>query len=798
MGSSLNRHWTISASLVIPIILMGLLAVTLVIVTSNIFQKHTLDDLKIAITELTQLAATELLDENLTRTTELAFDINTPKLKQYFISRNIAAITSYLDSSFSRYFVTAGVVKLEKIYVYDIDFKLLAHSDGEFTRSDDTIICPDLKVSASQRTGAARLTMINELCLHDQRAYLAVITPIGGLKPIGYIQTVTDPTPFLERLEKKLGFPINLQSKDHESHDHFVEHANERQDVLIAETIIKTTHGETAYIIDTIRDMKTQLSGLRDIRNNVIIITILLTLTLSFIALIYMRLTTVKPIHNIMHHAHGVANKTISLDQQIEPGGTREIVDLSDSLNNMTQNIDQLYNDVSSSNKLLANEVIERKLIEIKLQEAHDILSEKVIELNNQTFNLKHANEQLQLENQQRNLAEKQLTTAKEAAENANIEKTQFLSRMSHELRTPLHSILGYAQLAVSRAKKAGQEQPEWANRIYNSGCYLLKLVDEILDLTSIESGEIQLHMETVELLELVEECIMTTLPDAQKRNINTINGLTKCCYSLVVQADRTRLKQVFLNLLSNGVKYNSESGNLTLECSQPTPKRIRISITDTGPGIDQEAQDQLFIPFNRLDADEKCISGTGVGLAVARQLTELMNGTIGFESEVGKGSTFWVEFDYEETAEADNTCTAMADANSNDKTNLKSNTTVLHIDDHPDNLHLITDIFEHHMSDIRLISIDNANQGIQLAFSEHPDLILLDINMPEIDGIEAFAMLQEKPETSDIPVIALSALAYSTDIQQALKAGFRAYITKPIIDIDEFKKKISGVINQV
>lgn len=633
---------------------MGLLAMALVMVTAKTYREHTLEDQKAGTSELVKVEVSELLNTNLMFTNELALSLNAAHFKQAILAKDTVAVRNYLNSSFERYFVTAGIIRLEKIYAYDSDFNLIAHSTKGIDLTDNQqIICPQLLETARIRTGASRLATINQHCTYEQQSYLSLIVPVGGLHHIGYVQVVTNPLHYVKRVETKLGDPIHI----HLPNNGIIYYSDtwpedsisaDTGNYLVSSTAITTETSQHLFTIESLRDESMHFEELRVIRNNVLLVAGIFTIIIGALALASTRKSTIVPVRRLMQHAHLIKEETIQLGNQIEVSGSQEIQALATSFNDMTHRLGLLYQDLSSSNKSLAKEISERKIMVLELQRAHDALAEKVSELNEQTINLKQVNEKLINENQQRILAERQLIKAKDAAESANREKSQFLTRMSHELRTPLNSIIGFSQLMTIRKDDAGQDQTEWAKRIYDSGRYLLSLVDEILDLSSIEVGKIQLNIEPVKVMPLLRDCMQITSPSADHRDINTLLDLIPCSEKIIINADALRLKQIFLNLLSNAVKYNAEGGELKLGCDMPENNRIRISFSDSGEGIDTESQKQLFIPFSRLDADKKCIPGTGVGLAVTRQLTEMMNGKIGVDSEPGKGSTFWVEFDCE------------------------------------------------------------------------------------------------------------------------------------------------------
>ena len=380
-----------------------------------------------------------------------------------------------------------------------------------------------------------------------------------------------------------------------------------------------------------------------------------------------------------------------------------------------------------------------------------------------------------------------ELESARSVAEKANLAKSDFLSSMSHELRTPLGAILGFAQLMESGKPEPTPAQKRSIDQILKAGWYLLELINEILDLALIESGKLSLSLEPVSLEQVLHECEIMVEPQAKERNIQVIFSGTEASY--FVKADRTRVKQLLLNLLSNAIKYNKEYGTITVSYTLNPPDFIRISVRDTGAGLTPEQLAQLFQPFNRLGQKGDVEEGTGIGLVVCKRLVELMGGVIGVESTIGEGSVFWFELllTTEQQAASDqdqNVTIAEVDDQADE---LKS--TVLYVEDNPANLMLVEDLLARR-SDFRLLSAKEAITGIEIARTALPDIILMDINLPGISGIDALKILADIPETAHIPVVALSSNAIPRDIEKGLAAGFFRYLTKPI-KVTEFMETL-------
>ncbi|MFO7551048.1 MAG: PAS domain S-box protein [Haliea sp.] len=369
---------------------------------------------------------------------------------------------------------------------------------------------------------------------------------------------------------------------------------------------------------------------------------------------------------------------------------------------------------------------------------------------------------------------QQELALAREEAEQASQAKSTFLSSMSHELRTPMNSILGFAQL-LEYDPALGQEQLDNVQEILRAGGHLLTLINDILDLARVESGQIPLALQPVPILPLVEECMSLLASQAEAGNI-TLNHLISADSS--VRADRTRLKQALLNLLSNAIKYNRNGGDVRVTANSHGEDRVRIAVMDTGRGIPTHRLAELFQSFNRLDAEKTSVEGTGIGLFITRRLLQMMEGSVGVSSEVGSGSTFWLELPRASVATRsnDDTVTPAEDAAT---AKHESRHRVLYIEDNPANLKLVTQIMERH--GIELVGALLPRDGIALALASPPDLILLDINMPEMDGYEVLATLRETPTLTSVPIIAVTANAMHQEVEQGMQAGFNDYITKPI-----------------
>lgn len=367
---------------------------------------------------------------------------------------------------------------------------------------------------------------------------------------------------------------------------------------------------------------------------------------------------------------------------------------------------------------------------------------------------------------------------ARREAETANQSKSAFISRMSHELRTPLNAVIGFGQL-LERDNLTG-DQKDSVSHIIKGGYHLLQLINEVLDIARIETGDLAFSPESVQVSELVAETLGLIRPLATDRSIHVTGSLEAS--DDYVFADRQRLQQIMLNLLSNGIKYNRLGGSVAVSCERSSPTQLRINVTDTGPGIPQEQLGRLFTPFERLGAERSAIEGTGIGLALSRQLAEAMGGTLGVETVVGQGSTFWValplvEGPVERYDRLTGTTTVRSDSTTSAEDKRR---VVLYIEDNLANLTLVQRIMAER-NGIQLVPAMQGRLGLELAKEHRPFLVMLDLHLPDIGGDEVLQRLRDDPATATIPVVMVSADATPGMVQRLLNAGALAYLTKPI-----------------
>jgi PAS domain S-box-containing protein len=429
-------------------------------------------------------------------------------------------------------------------------------------------------------------------------------------------------------------------------------------------------------------------------------------------------------------------------------------------------------------------DITEQRLAQERVRQANEELERRVRERT------------LQLESSNRELA-----LASAAAERANRAKSEFLSSMSHELRTPLNAIIGFGQLLAMPAVAARdeRERARFVEHIVDAGRHLLVLINEVLNLAQIESGQVHVNLERVNVADLLHECEAMVAPLAAQRGVSLHVSRAG---AFAVRADRVRLKQVVLNLLSNAIKYNREHGTVVVGCEgAPAPGGpVRLRVRDSGPGLTDEQIAGLFQPFNRLGQERGVSEGTGIGLVVTKRLVELMGGTIQVEATPGVGSVFFVELpaavvddDHHEPSHGAAPGASARGAAGGAGEAAPPRATILCVDDDPVSLRLVQEVLAV-VPDVQLLTASNGRLGVEMALAHAPALIVMDNNMPEMSGREAQAILRADPRTAHIPVIALSGNAMPGAEAEGLAAGFFRYITKPF-DFGELRRAVGEAL---
>jgi PAS domain S-box-containing protein len=376
-----------------------------------------------------------------------------------------------------------------------------------------------------------------------------------------------------------------------------------------------------------------------------------------------------------------------------------------------------------------------------------------------------------------------ELRLAMERAENASRAKSEFLSRMSHELRTPMNAILGFAQ--IIELSGPSPKQLHWAGEIRRAGDHLLQMIEDLLDLARIDIGKMAIRIEPLDLTPIVAESVAMVRPMITARGLRL---LQECPGDgSQVLADRLRLRQVLVNLLSNAVKYNREHGEITIRCER-RGERVRLSVADTGVGIPAEKLARLFQPFERLGAEHGKVEGTGIGLALSKQLADLMGAELGADTTLGVGSVFWIDLQRTGAGPAGESVPLAAQQSIGGVA-----FDVLYVEDKLSNIELVA-AFLALYPNVHLRTALSGDAGLALARERRPDIVLLDIQLPDMDGYQVLKEMRADATLRDVPVIALSADAMPRDIQLGLAAGFDRYIAKPV-DLNELLQSLTGLL---
>ena len=430
---------------------------------------------------------------------------------------------------------------------------------------------------------------------------------------------------------------------------------------------------------------------------------------------------------------------------------------------------------------------LEQKLYKKVKEELHSYDQELETIIEARTKQLQEAISTLQCEVDLRTKTEAKMLKAKDEAEKANISKSQFLSRMSHELRTPMNAILGFSQL-LNRLD-LNEKQASYNEEILLAGNHLLSMISDILDLSIIEAGNLTVSMSDVSLARVMQESVSMVKHKLDFRNIQ-IHNLIPVHDDITIKVDETRLKEVIVNLLTNAVKYNTDNGLVSIGYKQVGKNNLRVYFSDTGKGLSEDEQEHIFEPFNRLGAEYTDIEGVGIGLSISKKLMEMMDGSISIESRKGQGTTFYLDFPVGKHIKTDKSIFSETNLDNED---LQYN--ILYIEDNMSNQKLIDSLLVNH-TNLNLTISPSAENGLEKLAKIHFDLVILDINLPGMDGYSALQKIKDNAKTKNIPVIALSASASSEDISKGLEAGFKQYVTKPVI-LPELISIINYELNQ-
>ena len=560
-----------------------------------------------SIKDLIELKATDLNRELVDISTELGIVLQKDKgLRKAIKKKDIAAIVPFLNDHFHQYFVTAGVISLQKIYLLDTQYQHLAQSsDGMKNISLKQPICNNTIADAKNRTGINHLKAISSMCRKDQTSLLSVIVPVGTLKPIAYLQIVTDPSYNAHQISSNLHMPIQVKRKNtsliKETDDWPI---NEKKSnfIFVDYPIIGKT-GDVIYRLTAAKDITAFREAFQSTNKTILSFSIPIIL-LGLAAALFVSKRTLSALKDLAVSAEETSQGNYN---KIAPSLYKELNQVINSFNHMSDK-------VKNNERYLEQEIDSATQ---KLRDAMGLIEKR--------------NEELQATI---NLVEK-----------ANTTKSSFLANMSHELRTPLNAVIGYSEMLTEDLEDLGKDDlVSDVNKIHSAGTHLLGLVNDILDLSKVEAGKLELSLTDIDLNTIIKEMVFTVMPLAKENNNEIIINTTEDFAT--IHSDSMRLKQIILNIINNAVKFTSNGKiEITLRSDTYLENEVYyIDIKDTGIGIDTKLVEKLFQPFYQADESAtRKFGGTGLGLALSKQLVEGLGGNISVASTDGEGSTFTI-----------------------------------------------------------------------------------------------------------------------------------------------------------
>ncbi|WP_455208577.1 ATP-binding protein [Kaarinaea lacus] len=613
-------------SLTIGIAIMGILGVILALYVDVTYRRVALDNQRVAIEEIMRLRVGDLLAELEKYSRDLGQTVqNNQDFRRDLKAHNAPNLQHYLQQHFHQYFVTAGVLKLNSLIAHDaqLNFVAIAMNDAKDAVLRGGVACQNLHQSARSRSGVDRYKVISELCLYGGYPFMHVLIPIGGLRLLGYLEVITDPTYTVSQIENELGMPLRIEFLDKSvafQSKHWPDGAIPEHSI-VAQFSPKSGSNKEAFRLFVIRDVNQYEMQLLKTRTVLMLTVGVATLLVALLMLFFIKKTTLDPLHRLGMHLGKIQRDSEYLGKTIEMQGNREVRELAGGLNEMTVELKMLYDELQHANEDLKAEIKEREAAEIQLKLSRDHLEELV----------------------EKRTAD--LAIARDAAIRASQSKSQFLANMSHELRTPLNAIIGYTELLLEDVE--GSEDAMLKSdlaKVHSAAQHLLVLIKDILDLTKIEAGKIELDLTEINVVDLVRDIQNTIQPAVSKNDNKFILDCDESCG--VIFADVLKLRQTLLNLLSNAAKF-THHGSVKLQVkrfTENTTEKIIFSVADTGIGLTKKEMAKIFDAFTQADSSTtRKYGGTGLGLAISRNFCQLMGGDLTVASEKGQGSTFSV-----------------------------------------------------------------------------------------------------------------------------------------------------------
>ncbi len=611
-------------TLTIGIAIMGMLGIALALYVDTTYRTIALDNQRVGLEEILRLRVHDLMGELEKQSRDLGQAVqNNSSFRQNLKQHNPGPVSAYLQQHFHQYFVTAGILKLNSLIALDkkLNHFATAHDEGKDSADRGGVPCQTLHDAARLRRGVQRLKVISQLCVTDGYPFMHVLVPIGGLRILGYLEVITDPTYTITQIEKNLGMPLRISYENNQVV--YASNAWPEGDIpehtILATYSPKSSERKPAFHIDVIQNVENYELKLKSTRVALMLTVIGVTFLVGFFMLYFIKKTAVDPLHRLESHLRRTHRESGYLGTTIEPAGNVEVRTLTADLNEMIVELKMLYDELQHANDELKEEIISREKVEVQLKMNRDHLEELV---------------------EQRTA---DLAVARDTAIRANRSKSQFLANMSHELRTPLNAIIGYAEMLLEDAQDVGDEAAQQdLSKIHNAAKHLLVLIRDVLDLSKIEAGKIELELEDIDVAKLFEELKQTIFPAVAANN----NQLTVDYEDNigVIYADGTKLRQTLLNLLSNAAKF-THGGKIHLQAkrfNENGEKKVTFSVSDTGIGLTKKEMAKVFDAFTQADSSTtRKYGGTGLGLAISRNFCQLMGGDLSVSSEKGQGSVF-------------------------------------------------------------------------------------------------------------------------------------------------------------
>lgn len=753
-------------------LVMGFLGILLAVLVAETYRGYAIESQRTGFEQIIGLQVNALLD-GLTR---VSHDLGQAlqgdkKFREFLRKKDDSGLDEHLQSQFHQYFVTAGIVKLESLAVYDKDFKLFSRAIADSASVNAN--CPDLYPRAAKRKGALRLKTITELCLVDGKPYFSMLLPIGGLRVKGYLEIVTDPIYSLQAIENNLGMPLRIRYKNGKTAYESPQWPTDLSDTkgLVASYRPLTEQGQEAFTLSLLKDVSEFEAQLELAQNKYVAAVVLISVLLAVVMISILNKTALTPLMRLGEQLRRIRVDKKQLGKTIEVSGNREISELAEGFNEMTNELKVLYDSLSSRNEELSQEIKIRESAEKELKKHRDHLEDLV---------------------EKRTL---DLATARDAALDASRSKSLFLANMSHELRTPLNAIIGYSEIMMEEAVETGEKDGlDDLEKIHYSGRHLLTLINDILDLTKIEAGKMDLYEEWFDVGAMLKGIVDTIQPLYMKNN----NKIEVNCPDDIgdLYADLTKIRQALFNLLSNAGKF-SPGGKVVLSVRREVEngqELINFSVKDDGIGMSQEQQDRLFEAFSQADpSTTRKFGGTGLGLVISQHFCNMMGGDIQIVSAQGQGSTFTISLpvkkgpelsrDDDRVAQIAWQAAAVAESKrfaesqiTTDEERRENVSTVLVIDDDPSVRRIMSHFLSQKGFNVQVAA--SGEEGLSAAKKKRPGVITLDVMMPGRDGWSILKDLKQDPGLCDVPVILITMVE---NRGLGFSLGAEDYLSKPI-----------------